>query len=245
MPNTNINQHILLQANQLLDEVMPQNALPPANLELFHTRVDSTKVIDVLNGHLIENYQMSPLQKVLLCDTFSCIELSKRVRAILTVNHLVLCSEDNGTYSLIFPPIDTKNISIKTVHIDRELIGEYNVQFWLHRQKTLTMKVNSKEERNMWLGIDKKSSLKDKAVLSWLPLNDIVAQYDKDSRPTIKPRKSKASLAPKPIRTEDIFTFYTDQTGEISPLVSSDESEEEEDDQVEESQVESGWFVLI
>jgi hypothetical protein len=223
---------------------MPQNSLPPVNLDLFHTLVDLTKVVDVLNDSLIADYQMSPLQKVLLCNTFNCTEISKRVRVILTINHLVLCSEEsNQTYTLIFPPIDTKDISIRTVHADRELIGEYNVQFWIHQQKMFTMKANSKQERNMWLDIDKNSSLKDKAVSSWMPLGDIVSKYNIGNRSTtttttttIKHRKSSASLARKPtIRTQDIFTFYTDQTGEISPLVSSDESEEEEDDQVEAS----------
>jgi hypothetical protein len=217
-----LNQHTLLQANQLLDAIMPQNAV-------HFTLIDSTKAVDVLSGNPI-HYQMTPLKNVLLCNTFNCTEMSKRVQVTLTVDRLVLCSDEN---SLIFAPIDIKDVSIRTVHTDRELVGEYNIQFSILKQKTLTMKANSKEERNMWLGLDKNSSLKDKAVSSWLPLDDIVTKHD---HRLIKHRKSRASLAPKPIRTQDIFTFYTDQTGEISPLESSDEEEE---------QSAPGWLILI
>ncbi|KAI9260438.1 hypothetical protein EDC94DRAFT_520246 [Helicostylum pulchrum] len=188
-------------------------------MELFHTQVDCSKVVNVLTEKAIPNFQMQPLPKVLLCDTFNCDELSKRVQLILTVDHLYFCAvQDNKKYSLLFQPLETKLISIRTIHTDRELIGEYNVQLWFQKQRLFTMKANTKEDRNMWLGIESNSSTssaaaKEQLLLSWEPLNDIVAKYDLSRRSSCK-----SSNAPKPIRTQDIFTFYTDQTGEISPL---------------------------
>ncbi|KAG1089881.1 hypothetical protein G6F42_019856 [Rhizopus arrhizus] len=72
----------------------------------------------------------------------------------------------------------------------------------------------------------------DTVAVSWTPLLAIVEKYD------IR-RQSRAPA--KSIRTQDIFTFYTDQTGEISPLVSSDEEEEdsENDQDIDEKQEES------
>ncbi|KAG2232672.1 hypothetical protein INT48_006851 [Thamnidium elegans] len=186
-------------------------------MESFHTQVDCSNVVNVLTEKAIPNFQMQPLPKVLLCDTFNCDELSKRVQLILTVDHLYFCAvQDNKKYNLLFQPLETKVISIRTIHTDRELIGEYNVQLWFQKQKLFTMKANTKEERNMWLGIESNSSnggAKEQLLLSWEPLKDIVAKYD------LCRRSSRSSNGPKPIRTQDIFTFYTDQTGEISPLI--------------------------
>jgi hypothetical protein len=236
---------------------MIKNSLPAVNLDSFHAQVDCSKVVDVLSDKPISNYQLQSLSKVLLCDTFHCSELSKRVRLILTVNNLIFYSveEDNNKdlkYTLLFTPVPTKYISIRTVHTDRELIGEYNVQFWIQKQKLFTMKSNSKEDRNMWLGLDINSSTRDQSLLYWMPLIDTVATYD-----IRRQSSAKGTSAPKPIRTQDIFTFYTDQAAEISPLVSSseDESEDSEDDdntswkeeEAEEkinSKTDSGWFLL-
>lgn len=222
---------------------MIKNSLPPVNLDpSFHTKINCDSVVDILNDKPIQNYQLSKLDKILLCDTFKCTELSKRVQLVLTINHLVLCCPENN--DLLYPPVDIKDISIRTIHIDRELIGEYNIQLWINQQRLFTFTAKSKQERNTWLGIDINSSIKksDTVAVSWIPLLDIVEKYD------IR-RQSRART--KSIRTQDIFTFYTDQTGEISPLVSSDEEEEEEesddendfaDKQQEENVV--GWFLL-
>ncbi|KAI8095413.1 hypothetical protein BDF21DRAFT_405825 [Thamnidium elegans] len=223
----NINQIYSSQANQLIESLIMKNSLPAIKMESFHTQVDCSNVVNVLTEKAIPNFQMQPLPKVLLCDTFNCDELSKRVQLILTVDHLYFCAvQDNKKYSLLFQPLETKVISIRTIHTDRELIGEYNVQLWFQKQKLFTMKANTKEERNMWLGIESNSSnggAKEQLLLSWEPLKDIVAKYD------LCRRSSRSSNGPKPIRTQDIFTFYTDQTGEISPLVSSSDEFEEDD----------------
>ncbi|KAI7888623.1 uncharacterized protein EV154DRAFT_425433, partial [Mucor mucedo] len=208
--NVNQRQDILCipSIQQLLDVTI--------KLDSFHTQVDCSNVVDILTQERVVNYKLQPLGKILLCDTFNCNELSKRVRLILTVNDLYFCSVENektdSKYTLLYKPVSTKHISIRTIHTDRELIGEYNVQFWIQKQKLFTMKASTKEDRNMWLGLETNSSTKDQAFLAWEPLNDIVAKYD------LRRQSSKSSNSPKSIRTQDIFTFYTDQTGEISPL---------------------------
>ena len=208
---------------------MIKSSLADLQLDSFHTQVDCSHVVDVLTDKSISNFQLQQLSKVLLCDTFNCSELSKRIRLILTADTLLFCSvmdeTDKGTqYCLMYQPISTKNISIRTIHTDRELIGEYNVQFWIEKQKILTMKAASKEDRNMWLGLDINSPSKDQSLLSWAPLTHVVAKYN------IRRQSTKHMSTPKAIRTQDIFSFYTDQAGEISPLVSSSDESEEDDE---------------
>ncbi|KAL9555833.1 hypothetical protein MBANPS3_002170 [Mucor bainieri] len=220
-PQASIDQHTLMQANQLFTSLMIENSLPPVNLDpSFHTKINCSSVVDVLSDTPIQNYQLSKLDKILLCDTFNCTELSKRVQLILTLNHLVFCCPEKN--DLLYPPIDINDISIRTIHIDRELLGEYHVQLWISQHRLFTFTAKSKQERNTWLGLDINSSVKksDAVAVSWTPLLAIVEKYD------IR-RQSRAPA--KSIRTQDIFTFYADQTGEISPLVSSDEEDSEDD----------------
>ncbi|KAL7319995.1 hypothetical protein PS15m_003068 [Mucor circinelloides] len=234
-PHTSIDQSILVQANQLFNSLMIKNSLPPVNLDpSFHTKINCSSVVDVLSDTPIQNYQLSKLDKILLCDTFNCTELSRRVQLVLTINHLVFCCPEKN--DLLYPPIDINDISIRTIQIDRELLGEYHIQLWISQHRLFTFTAKSKQERNTWLGIDINSNVKkaDTVAVSWTPLLAIVEKYD------IR-RQSRAPV--KSIRTQDIFTFYTDQTGEISPLVSSDEEEEEEDSEddqnIDEKQEES------
>ncbi|GAN04948.1 hypothetical protein MAM1_0077d04415 [Mucor ambiguus] len=218
-PQTSIDQSTLVQANQLFNSLMIKNSLPPVNLDpSFHTKINCSSVVNVLSDTPIQNYQLSKLDKILLCDTFNCTELSKRVQLILTINHLVFCCPEKN--DLLYPPIDINDISIRTIHIDRELLGEYHVQFWISQHRLFTFTAKSKQERNTWLGLDINSNIKksDTVAVSWTPLLVIVEKYD------IR-RQSRAPA--KSVRTQDIFTFYTDQTGEISPLVSSDEEDSE------------------
>jgi hypothetical protein len=211
---------------------MIKNSLPAVQLDTFYTLIDCSNVVDIITEEHNSNFKLQRLPKVLLCDTFNCTELSMRIRLILTVDTLVFClvkEEKNKepSYSLLYKPLSTKYISIRTIHTDRELIGEYHIQLWIHKQKLFTMKAASKEDRNMWLGLDINSNTKDQALLSWVPLNNIVAKYD------IRRQSTKnLTTTPKFIRTQDVFSFYTDQTGEISPLVSSDESEEGDEDDI-------------
>lgn len=209
---------------------MINNSLSPVKLDptFFHTKLNCDSVVDILNDKPIQKYQLPKLDKTLLRDTFNCTELSKRVQLVLTINHLVFCCPEKN--DLLFPAIDINNIAIRTIHIDRELIGEYHIQLWISQQRVFTFAAKSKQERNTWLGIDINSSVKktDALAISWTPLLNIVEKYN-----TKKPQRAPTV---KSIRTQDIFSFYTDQTGEISPLVSSDEEEDDDDDKEEEKE---------
>ncbi|RCI07189.1 hypothetical protein CU098_002937, partial [Rhizopus stolonifer] len=225
-----INQSTLLHLHQSLDTLMNKiSLLPKLDLAALHTHIDCTQVIDFISGSPIQNYQLPALSKALLCDTFSCTEIEKRVQLVLSDNKLIFCTIDgHKKYSLLYTPIAIEHILIRTIQNDRELIGEYEFQLWINKQRIFTIKANSKETRNMWLGLDINSSLtKDNSALSnWMSLTDTVAKYD------INPasKQPKTSTSPKPIiQTANIFTFYTDQSGEVSPLVSSDEESEDED----------------
>ncbi|CEP14894.1 hypothetical protein [Parasitella parasitica] len=186
----------------------------------FHTKINCSTVVDIVNDKPIQNYQLSKLDKILLCDTFKCAELAKRVQLVLTINHLVFCCPEKN--DLLFPPVAINDIAIRTIHLDRELIGEYHIQLWINQRRLFTFTAKSKQERNTWLGIDINSSVKksDAVAIAWIPLLTIVEKYDAR-------RQSKTPA--KPVKTQDLFAFYTDQTGEISPLVSSDEEDEDDD----------------
>lgn len=200
---------------------MINNSLPSVDLDTFFSQLDYTKVVDILNEKHIPNYTLPTLQKILFCHSFVCTDLSKRLKLILTADLLIFCAQDiNKKDYLLYTPVSIEHISIRTIHSDRELIGEYHMQIWVQKQKLFTLKSKSKQERNMWLGQDENTKVSSS---SWLPLLDVVQKYH--VRHQSMTPKFKAS-APKPIRTTDIFTVFTDNSDTISPLVSSDEEEE-------------------
>lgn len=207
---------------------MIKNSLPPVDLDNFFSQLDYTKVVDILSDQEIPNYTLPTIPKVLLCNSFICTDISKRVQLVLSTDSLIFCSQDiNKKDYLLYTPVQINNISIRTIHSDRELIGEYNMQLWVQKQKLFTLKSKSKQERNMWLGLDENSSIKDHPP-SWIPLSDIVNKYDIRRRSTAKFKSS----APKPIRTTDFFTVFTEPSDVISPLVSSDEEDNDEEQSV-------------
>lgn len=183
--------------------------------------LDCSQAVDIINEKRTQNFDLTELGNVLLSSLLFCPEISKRLQLTLTTDHLIFCSENNENNNyLIYNPIQIKYISIRTVCTENDLIGEYSFQFLIQKQKLLTMASKSIEERNMWLGKYDKNS---QSFSSWKPLSNIVEYYNMCRNSAISKYRNKT---PEPIRTNDIFTISTDQSEGISPLNSSDESEE-------------------
>jgi hypothetical protein len=201
--------------------MIEDSSLTVPNMDNFMPNLDCSKAVDVINEKQTD-YKFQGTTKVLLSSLLICTEISKRVRLTLTADHLIFCSGNNEESNyLLYNPIQIKHISIRTIRAENEIIGEYTIQFLIQKQKLFTMISKSKEERNMWLGIDKNSNTKSQSFSTWKPLNDIVEFRCNSSSSKFR------SDTPQPIRTHDIFTICTDQSEGVSPLLSSDESEEE------------------
>ncbi|KAI8997717.1 hypothetical protein BDB01DRAFT_772147 [Pilobolus umbonatus] len=180
--------------------------------------MDCSKVIDILTEQPVHHYQLPPLSPITLSSTFNSTDLFKRVYLMRNAEYLILCDDHTAGRTLIYLPIPINNILIRTILPERELIGEYNIQFWVNQKKILTMKSAAKEERDAWFSIDGFHGETDTHI--WKPMSS-VTNHDINRSSTLRNK-----LVPQEIRTEDIFQFYTNHSGEVSPLgTSSDESE--------------------
>ncbi|KAI7908113.1 uncharacterized protein BX663DRAFT_482333 [Cokeromyces recurvatus] len=221
-----VGQPILTQANELFDSLINVMSI---DIDSLYNQIDCTHVTDILNDDPISNYKLQPFSKILLCSTFNCAELSKNVQLIVTTdNNLIFChSKDldctGNKYTLLYAPIDINDISIQAVQLQHELVDDYNFQLQIHGRKIFTMKSSHTDYRK-WLGIEEES-LKGHSVEHWKPFKDIVESYGTDHQ-NISNKPKQSDLAS--IRKNDVFRFYTEHSGEVSPLVSSDEEEESE-----------------
>lgn len=101
-------------------------------------------------------------------------------------------------------------------------------------KKHLTIRADSKEIRNSWVGVDSRSP--SSVTLAPRPLREVAKKHggsdvitegsNKVSADEEEDNKSKAGRK-SVLREQDFFSYYTDQSGEISPL-SSDESDAED-----------------
>lgn len=79
-----------------------------------------------------------------------------RLHLALSVNDLFICrclETNNTSYQLVYPPIPVKDITVKSMDLDRELVGEYIVHLNLAYAEQMTLRIESREKRNAWLGV--------------------------------------------------------------------------------------------
>ncbi|ORE04506.1 hypothetical protein BCV72DRAFT_243538 [Rhizopus microsporus var. microsporus] len=167
--------------------------------------IDTSNVVDLFTEKPILNYQLEPISKILFKHTFYCIELEEHVQVLLTKTHLVISTDNNH---LLCPSILIDHVRVRSTQSDCN--DEYWLQFLIQERKALTLKTSSKEDRDLWLVSTQPSA--------WSPLEQTVISRSR----------------PKPIKTTDIFSFYNDPEGEISPLESSDEEDSTSDTKREE-----------
>lgn len=114
--------------------------------------------------------------------------------------------------------------------VDRELVGEYLLEVAIQDKKRLTLRADNKEIRNRWVGAN--DDAPSSSTLAPQPLSVVVQKHGgKPAAASSSSSATKGSNNREPrksvIRKQDFFSFYTDQSGEISPL-SSDDSDTEE-----------------
>ncbi|KAI9483440.1 MAG: hypothetical protein EXX96DRAFT_479209 [Benjaminiella poitrasii] len=232
---SNFSEPVLTEANEVFKSFLHKSDPESTDFDLLYSQIDYSQVVNIFDEKPAVNYKLEQISRSLISGTFICSELSKRILLILTTNSLIFCEERNDTksktkrYKQLYTPIEIEHVSMRAVQIERELVGEYNLQFCMQNLKTFTMKTNSKEDRNIWLGMDADSNIKDNSATCWLLLKDIVK--NNNAYQQTEARKLKRSSL-KSIRTKDVFSFYMDQSGEISPLVSSDDESKSDSDYV-------------
>lgn len=116
--------------------------------------------------------------------------------------------------------------------VDRELVGEYLLEVAIQDKKRLTLRADNKEIRDRWVGAN--DDAPSSSTLAPQPLSVVVQKHGGKpaaAAAALSSSATKGSNNREPrksvIRKQDFFSFYTDQSGEISPL-SSDDSDTEE-----------------
>lgn len=91
-------------------------------------------------------------------DDFVPVEnKATRLHLALSVDELFICrcmnTSNTPSYELVYPPIAVKDITVKSMDLERELLGEYLVHFNLAYAEQMTLRIASREKRNAWLGV--------------------------------------------------------------------------------------------
>ncbi|KAL0089337.1 hypothetical protein F4703DRAFT_1733783 [Phycomyces blakesleeanus] len=136
------------------------------NISSIEQQIDSLRVADIFSGIRVKyQLRLNPVSKIALRNNFVLLPdqnggATARVHLILTNEVLIVCREQPGAkpYSLIYPPLRNHDVQVKSASIERELVGEYIIQFSILGKKNLTMRADEKEIRNIWLGLEENVS---------------------------------------------------------------------------------------
>ncbi|KAI9260697.1 hypothetical protein BDA99DRAFT_512893 [Phascolomyces articulosus] len=203
-------------------------------------KLDCSQIVDLFSGAPMPQFQprLPDDATAVLKDHFVQLpgETNEttpiRVQLILTNDILLIAREGaNNTHALLYPPLAVNDITVKTKNIDRELVGEYVVELTVAGKKPLAMRADNKEIRNKWVGADEHAP--SSMTLSPKPLRMVVQKHvgsggERDGSSTLAATSNdNKNAARKSMFKHEVFSYYTDQTGEISPL-SSDESDTED-----------------
>ncbi|KAI8992694.1 hypothetical protein BDB01DRAFT_446792 [Pilobolus umbonatus] len=198
-------------------------------IEIFQQQVDCSRTVDLYSGAPI-NHKLEITQsdnQLLLRDSFIMLPdngPSIRVHLVLTDETLIVTRElSQSQFLLMFPPIPVTDIVVQAISIDREVVGEYLLQFNVQDRKTITVRADSREIRNTWIGADHQAP---SVPLTPQSLILIVQKKDHSNCTSSDSDKIKNTATQnKPnLRNTDIFTFYSDFGG-ISPIDSSDDED--------------------
>ncbi|KAG0180272.1 hypothetical protein DFQ29_000969 [Apophysomyces sp. BC1021] len=191
--------------------------------EPFENQVDCSHVVDIVSGSPVR-YQLESGPKLVIRDDFLMVPdeaKAVRVHLVLRSNTLLICKElqdgGNDKYSLLYPAIPVNNVTVNAAMLDRELIGEYLVELTVLNKKKLTMRAYSKETRNTWVGLEGTEPATTKSAPR--SLSAIVQKY-------LPTALNSGEEVVSSVRKQDTFSFYTDDSGEISPMDSSSDEDE-------------------
>ncbi|KAF7729464.1 hypothetical protein EC973_004444 [Apophysomyces ossiformis] len=199
----------------------------PSEVGLFQSQMDCSHVVDIFSGTRMRyEMRLNPNSKIALRDNFillpeNPVDRPLRVHLILTTDALIFCREQAGPkkFALLYPPLVPADITVKSTSLDRELVGEYIIQLSVGR-KNILLRADSREARNTWIGVE--SNAPSSMTLMPRPLKVVIEKQlpslDLDEKTAVASKPARLS-----IRSKDIVSFYTDKSGEISPLESSDD----------------------
>ncbi|CAO3590089.1 unnamed protein product [Absidia cylindrospora] len=98
---------------------------------------------------------------------------------VLTTDILMICKqldESTGRYDLLYPPLAVNDILVQPLMLDRELIGEYSLQFTV-LSKNMAVRAESREVRNAWTGVPLTTTAKNANKTS-IPLMNVVRLFE-------------------------------------------------------------------
>ncbi|KAI8379930.1 hypothetical protein EDC96DRAFT_492341 [Choanephora cucurbitarum] len=217
-----IHKSTLQQLDQDFDKLM--NSIPVSlkpNPKLLHNQIDCTRVIAFNSGDHIEDFQLTPFSKILLCNIFECIELDRNVQLILTIDELIFCFVENDRkLSLLYTPISIDAVMVRPVQDNTK--NQACFQLWINKQSIFTMRSELTELCNMWLSdLNCNSANKDSKRSDWKTLEETAANHCHQFMPKDKILHKNTSRPT--IRTEDALAFSSSCSEKISPLAFSDE----------------------
>ncbi|KAL9555772.1 hypothetical protein MBANPS3_002211 [Mucor bainieri] len=209
-----------------------------ADLTTFERQVDCSRTADLYSGAQI-NYQLRithPGTQLVMRDSFVMLPSehgpSIRVCLVLTTEVLVIARELSAhQFLLMYPAIPIGDITVKADALDREIVGEYILQFSVLGKKHLVMRADSKEIRSTWIGVEpdapKALILTPRTLSVAAQKKMLAASSAKDYGIQLPPMPDSSSnnnnSSKASIRNTDIFTYYSENGGGVSPLESSDE----------------------
>ncbi|KAI9265019.1 hypothetical protein BDA99DRAFT_536516 [Phascolomyces articulosus] len=160
---------------------IPSIECDPNTLTAFVDQIDCSHVLDFFSRTRIrfKLQWKAPDVQLIMQDSFVMLpqhknESSVHVRIALTTSELAICEElgqeRKHPYALMFPPLAVHQLSVRSLSLERELVGEYLLQFTVHGTHHIVMKANSREVRNAWVGVSAStpsaSTLKPKSLIT-------------------------------------------------------------------------------
>ncbi|KAI9320962.1 hypothetical protein BX666DRAFT_2024566 [Dichotomocladium elegans] len=174
----------LLQVSELTDSPSRQQPTgsvlkpPQETLFAFLKRSDCTGVMDFFTRSPVA-YRPLPSSKansrIILQDDFvlTTPRGSFGVHLVLTPCEVALFrirEADNPKYSLLHPPFPAQDVSVQSTPAEHE----YLVNFQIRSSHRITLKADSREARNAWVGVS--ANAPNAATLDRRPLTAVIAQ---------------------------------------------------------------------
>lgn len=149
-------------------------------------------------------------------------QASLHTHLVLTSSVLMICKklvESTGRYDLMYPPLASNDVLVQPLNLDRELLGEYTLQFTV-LSKTLIARAESRAVRNAWTGMPLTTTAAN-ASATMIPLTTVVHKTSSSSNGEITGNNENATRNHRP----EFGSYYGN-----SDISSVDSSEEDDDD---------------
>ncbi|KAI8077832.1 uncharacterized protein BX664DRAFT_389420 [Halteromyces radiatus] len=232
-------QQIILHIDTVLKQKPPStiDSTMTTNLLDFQKFVDCSNVIDLFTGSSLDYQLRSRPGVIILQDNFLLLadnndQPAIRVYLVLTSDILMICnqkSESTGRYELLYPPLAVNDITVQPLFLDRELIGEYTLEFSVLNKK-LVVRAESREIRNAWIGMPLTTTAKN-AIRSAIPLTNVARASTSSQPSSIENKGNDIKSNYQPI----IYSNSNSNNNNISPVEAPDDNDDDDNDDDEDS----------